>query len=124
LRDTSRRWRRSRFSSEATSPKPREAEAEGEQKIEVQKETGPLTLGKVQSMFPENLLSKLYFEDAGDSIIIRPRSYLGDEFHATGWEAYTSAPEKTVTSKSQRSKTRFKPAFFLSLKGVGAPHFW
>ncbi|RLF11548.1 MAG: hypothetical protein DRN54_02365 [Thaumarchaeota archaeon] len=64
----------------ATSPKPREAEAEGEQKIEVQKETGPLTLGKVQSMFPENLLSKLYFEDAGDSIIIRPRSYLGDEF--------------------------------------------
>ena len=63
-----------------SSPKPREAEAEGERKIEVQEETGPLTLGKVQSMFPENLLSKLYFEDAGDSIIIRPRSYLGDEF--------------------------------------------
>jgi len=66
----------------ATSPKPREAEVEvkAEQKIEVQEETGPLTLGRVQSMFPENLLSKLYFEDAGDSIIIRPRSYLGDEF--------------------------------------------
>ena len=66
----------------ATSPKSREAEVEvkAEQKIEVQEETGPLTLGRVQSMFPENLLSKLYFEDAGDSIIIRPRSYLGDEF--------------------------------------------
>jgi len=49
-------------------------------KIEVKEEAGPLTLGRVQEMFPENLLSKLYFEDAGDSIIIRPRSYLGDEF--------------------------------------------
>ena len=49
-------------------------------KIEVKEEAGPLTLGRVQETFPENLLSKLYFEDAGDSIIIRPRSYLGDEF--------------------------------------------
>jgi len=64
----------------ASAPKTRETEAEGEQKIEVQEETGPLTIERVQSMFPESLLGKLYFEDAGDSIIIRPRSYLGDEF--------------------------------------------
>ena len=67
----------------ASVPKPREAEAEAKAeplKIEVQEEAGPLTLGRVQEMFPENLLSKLYFEDTGDSIIIRPRSYLGDEF--------------------------------------------
>ena len=30
-------------------------------------------------MFPENPLLKLYFEDKEDSIIIRPRSYLGEE---------------------------------------------
>ena len=64
----------------ASAPKTRETKAEGEQKIEVQEETGPLTIERVQSMFPESLLGKLYFEDAGDSIIIRPRSYLGDEF--------------------------------------------
>lgn len=63
-----------------SSPKPREEEAEGERKIEVQEEIGPLTIERVQSMFPEGLLGKLYFEDTGDSIIIRPRSYLGDEF--------------------------------------------
>ena len=67
----------------ASVPKPGEAMSEAKAepvKIEVKEEAGPLTLGRVQEMFPENLLSKLYFEDAGDSIIIRPRSYLGDEF--------------------------------------------
>ena len=49
-------------------------------KIEVQEEVGPLTIEKVQSMFPEDLLGQLYFEDGGDSIIIRPRGYLGDRF--------------------------------------------
>jgi len=49
-------------------------------KIEVQEEVGPLTIEKVQSMFPEDLLGQLYFEDSGDSIIIRPRGYLGDRF--------------------------------------------
>jgi len=67
----------------AAPPQSREVmpEAKAEPvKIEVQEETGSLTLGRVQEMFPENLLSKLYFEDVGDSIIVRPRNYLGDEF--------------------------------------------
>ena len=66
----------------SAAPKPQEAEAEAKakKKIEVQEEIGSLTIERVQSMFPESLLGKLYFEDAGDSIIVRPRSYLGDEF--------------------------------------------
>jgi len=67
----------------ASVPKPGEAMSEVKAepvKIEVQEEAGPLTIERAQSLFPESLLGKLYFEDAGDSIIIRPRSYLGDEF--------------------------------------------
>jgi len=65
----------------AAPPHPQEPEARAEPiKIEVQEETGPLTIETVQSMFPESLLGQLYFEDAGDSIIIRPRGYLGDRF--------------------------------------------
>ena len=67
-----------RAAASAASPKMEPAAEPA--KIEVQEETGPLTLGRVQSMFPEDLLGQLYFEDSGDSIIIRPRGYLGDRF--------------------------------------------
>lgn len=49
-----------------------------EQSIEAIKEK-PLTIEKVQSMLPENLLSKVYFKDAGESIVVRPREYLGHD---------------------------------------------
>jgi len=39
----------------------------------------PLTIEKVQSMLSEDLLAKLYFEDSGDSIIIKPREFLGHD---------------------------------------------
>jgi len=71
-------------SEAAQQPPEAEAEAKVEHaaepaETEIQEEAGPLTLGKIQHMFPEELLGKLYFEDAGDSIVVRPREYLGTE---------------------------------------------
>jgi len=109
----------------AASAPPQAKQVEAEAKAEPTTglvEAGPLTIEKVQDMFPEELLGKLYFEDAGDSIIVRPRSYLGDEFREVAriacesLEAYTSAPERTATSKSRRKKPRLNIPRFFSLK--------
>jgi len=68
------------------STRTKQAGSEQEIVVEAEKIKGespvePLTLGKVQSMLPENLLSKIYLEDAGGSIIVRPREFLTrDEF--------------------------------------------
>ena len=64
----------------APAPQPRQVEAKAEAAATAgQEKANPLTIEKVQGMFPEGLLGKLCFEDAGDSIIVRPRGFLGEE---------------------------------------------
>ena len=38
-----------------------------------------ITIEKVQDLFPPDLANLLYFEDAGEYIIVKPRQYLGPD---------------------------------------------
>jgi len=38
-----------------------------------------ITIEKVQGLFPPDLANLLYFEDAGEYIIVKPRQYLGPD---------------------------------------------
>jgi len=67
--------------AEELTPKPSSDVAPATQEPEPSKPTKPTarTIEDVTKVFPQNIAGLLYFEDAGDKILIKPRHYLDTE---------------------------------------------
>jgi hypothetical protein len=68
------------------------------------------SLDDIRMSFPEELESRLSFEEKGEYIIIKPKQFLitspKSPPQSAAWAANISAPVKTATSESQRKKPK------------------